>query len=45
MLTYESIPVVAQKLRSENGLKIIMDTGTGEVLVRNIRRLDKGNHS
>jgi chemotaxis protein CheD len=39
MLTYENIPVVAQKLRSKNGLKIIMDTGTGEVLVRSINRL------
>jgi chemotaxis protein CheD len=39
MLTYENIPVVAQKLRPNNGLKITMDTGTGEVLVRNVRRL------
>lgn len=39
-LDFENIQVVAQKLRPNTGLKVIMDTGTGEVLVRPVRRLN-----
>ncbi len=38
VLDYEGIPVVAKKVMAQHGLKVVMNTATGEVLVRPVRR-------
>ncbi len=39
MLEHENIPVVARNLEPESGLKIVMDSGTGEVLTETVNNI------
>jgi chemotaxis protein CheD len=41
-LALEEIPVIAQKIKPDQGTKISLDTATGEVILRMLRRMERG---
>ncbi len=41
VLDYEGIPVVARKLQPLHGLKIAMHSGSGEILLRPVRKMSE----